>query len=76
LSKNSDMTAVIQEKINVKPVKQERLFSFEEYLKKEEKAVDKHEFYNGKIIKMAGGKYRHNLISATCFTSYPNAIWC
>jgi Uma2 family endonuclease len=41
-----------------------KLYNFEEYLRREEKAVDKHEFYNGKIIKMAGGTHNHSEISA------------
>ncbi len=35
-------------------------YSFDEYLRKEEKALHKHEFYNGQIIKMSGAKFRHN----------------
>ncbi len=31
-----------------------KLYTFEEYLRREEKAVEKHEFYNGKIIKRGG----------------------
>ena len=32
-----------------------KLYTFEAYLRREEKAAEKHEFYNGKIIKMLGG---------------------
>ena len=29
-----------------------KLYSLQEYLKREEKSIEKHEFYNGKIVKM------------------------
>ena len=41
-----------------------KLYTFEEYLRREEKAVEKHEFYNGKIIKMPGGTDIHSKVSA------------
>ncbi|MBL7816624.1 MAG: Uma2 family endonuclease [Saprospiraceae bacterium] len=44
--------------------KSERLYSLREYLEKEEKSVYKHEFHNGKIIRMPGGKFNHNAISS------------
>lgn len=43
-------------------------YSFEEYLKKEEKSVSKHEFLNGIISPMPGAKAKHNQIAAQ-FTS-------
>jgi Uma2 family endonuclease len=42
----------------------EKEYSLAEYLAREEKSVHKHEFYNGKIVKMAGGKYGHNLVAS------------
>ena len=42
----------------------ERVYSAEEYLEMEERAVNKHEFLNGKIIEMAGAGHRHNQIAA------------
>jgi Uma2 family endonuclease len=44
-------------------IRQPKFYTFEEYLRREEKAVEKHEFYNGKIIKMAGGTHSHSEIS-------------
>lgn len=41
-----------------------KLYTFEEYLRREEKAAEKHEFYNGKIIKMPGGTDIHSKVSA------------
>ena len=38
----------------VKKIKIEKRYTFEEYLKKEEKIIEKYEFYNGQIIKMSG----------------------
>ena len=43
--------------------KQEFLFTLDEYLKKETRSVEKHEFYNGKIIPMPGGRSTHNEIA-------------
>ena len=44
--------------------KTERLYSLREYLAREEKSVYKHEFHNGKIVRMAGGKFKHNAIAS------------
>jgi Uma2 family endonuclease len=46
-----------------------KVYTFEEYLYREEKSVEKHEFYNGKIIKMAGGIDIHSEISANIVTA-------
>ncbi len=46
-----------------------KLYTFEEYLRREEKAAEKHEFYNGKIIKMAGGTHNHGEISANAISA-------
>jgi Uma2 family endonuclease len=40
----------------------EKRYSIEEYFALEEKAFDKHEFHNGKIIPMAGASIAHNQI--------------
>ena len=37
--------------------------SIDAYFKAEEKALEKHEFHNGIIIKMAGAKLQHNLLA-------------
>lgn len=39
-----------------------RIYTLEEYLRREEQTIEKHEFYNGQIIKMANSKFYHNLI--------------
>ena len=35
----------------IKKVRKPKVYTFEEYLRREEKAVEKHEFYNGKIVR-------------------------
>ena len=52
----------------------EKIYTVEEYLAMEEAAVEKHEFYNGKIIKMAGAKPNHNLIAGNIITALNNAL--
>jgi Uma2 family endonuclease len=38
--------------------------TIEEYLRREEAAVDKHEFHDGEILAMSGGTYKHSRINA------------
>ena len=47
----------------------EQQYTFEEYLKLEEKAEFKSEFWNGTIVAMAGGKPNHNKISNSIGTA-------
>jgi Uma2 family endonuclease len=51
----------------------ERLYTLAEYLRREERSEDKHEFYNGKIIKMPNAKFYHNLIAANIVRAIGNA---
>ena len=53
----------------------ERLYSVKEYLAFEERAKNKHEYYNGKIIKMPGASYRHNQITANIIAALINALY-
>jgi Uma2 family endonuclease len=39
-----------------------RRYSIAEYLRLEEKAVDRHEFHDGEILAMSGGSYSHSCI--------------
>lgn len=41
----------------------QKSYTLEEYLVREERAHYKHEFHNGKIIRMAGGKAKHSEIA-------------
>ncbi|MFN0035744.1 MAG: Uma2 family endonuclease [Saprospiraceae bacterium] len=58
----------------LKPEPIERLYTLEEFLKKEAKSIYKHEFYNGKIIPMSRAKAPHNAISGNVITALNNAI--
>jgi Uma2 family endonuclease len=49
-------------------------YTFEEYLRREEKSVEKHEFYNGKIIKMPGGTDIHSEIGVNIATTIKIAV--
>lgn len=42
----------------------DRTYTLDEYLAREIRSFSKHEFYNGKIIRIAGAKARHNQIAA------------
>ncbi|CAN5313578.1 hypothetical protein BH09BAC4_BH09BAC4_02600 [soil metagenome] len=42
----------------------EKKYTLDEYLTREARSLHKHEFYNGKIVRMAGAKARHNQIAA------------
>jgi Uma2 family endonuclease len=55
-------------------IRQPKVYTFEEYLRREEKAVEKHEFYNGKIIRMPGGTNIHSEISTNVVTAIKIAI--
>jgi Uma2 family endonuclease len=49
--------------------RQPKVYTFEQYLRREEKSIEKHEFYNGKIIKMPGGTDIHSEIAANVITA-------
>lgn len=53
----------------------QRKFSIEEYFDMESKALGKHEYYNGKIIKMAGADPIHNLIATLISTELNNLLF-
>lgn len=48
--------------------------SIEEYFSMENRSVEKHEFYNGKIVKMPGAKPIHNLIATNISTQLNNEL--
>lgn len=39
-------------------------YTLDEYLTREARLLYKHEFYNGKLVRLAGAKARHNQIAA------------
>jgi Uma2 family endonuclease len=47
-------------------------YSLEQYLEKEAKSIDKHEFINGQIIKMPYAKGPHNIIAANMMAQLIN----
>ncbi len=49
--------------------RRQRLFTEEEYLSLEEEAVEKSEFFQGKIYAMAGGSSNHSAISVNTLTA-------
>lgn len=52
----------------------EKRFTATQYLVSEEKSVNKHEFFNGKIIKMPGASHQHNQIAANIITGLNLAL--
>jgi Uma2 family endonuclease len=50
----------------------DKTYSIEEYLEIEDTSIEKHEFYNGKIKKMAGAKPAHNIIAANIIAQLVN----
>lgn len=49
-----------------------RRYTLEQYLEKEAKSIDKHEFINGQIIKMPYAKGPHNIIAANMMAQLIN----
>lgn len=49
--------------ISIEPKRKNKTYTLVEYLQKEAKSIHKHEFINGKIIKMPYAKGPHNLIT-------------
>jgi Uma2 family endonuclease len=58
----------------LKPKLPPRLFSLQEYLQKEEKAIERHEYFNGKIVKTPMAKGPHNIIAANILTAIKNGV--
>lgn len=58
----------------LKKEKVQKTYTLDEYLRREEKSVDKHEFYNGQIVKMANAKFYHNLTGQNVARSIGNAV--
>lgn len=54
--------------------KVQKTYTLDEYLRREEKSVDKHEFYNGQIIKMSNTKFYHNLTGQNVARTIGNAV--
>ncbi len=66
VQKKQKMVAVSK---NVRTLQKSKVYTFDEYLRREEKALEKHEFYNGQIIKVMGGTDVHSEISMNIGTA-------
>ena len=53
---------------------EKRLYTPEEYLTLEDKAIDKHEYRDGEIILMSGGTTNHNQITLNFCRKFPLTI--
>ncbi len=53
----------------------EKLYSIKEYLAFEDRAKNKHEYYNGKIIKMPAASYIHNQIAANIIAALITVLY-
>ena len=62
------------EALSKKKTKESKIYSLHEYLIREEKAIEKHEFYNGQIIKKLSSKFYHNLIASDITFAIGNEI--
>jgi Uma2 family endonuclease len=58
----------------LKKEKVKKTYTLDEYLRREEKSVDKHEFYNGQIVKMPNAKFYHNLTSGNVSAAIKIAV--
>ncbi len=53
---------------------QDRHYTIEEYLAYSEQALEKHEYYKGKIVKMSGATPIHNILAANIIYTLKTAI--
>lgn len=51
-----------------------RDYTIEEYLAMEAQAQEKHEYYNGKVVRMSGGTSLHNEIAANVIAALKNIL--
>lgn len=58
----------------LKPTKQPRRYTLEEYLRREEKSLERHEYYDGKIIRVPMARGPHNIIGANTITALNIAL--
>jgi Uma2 family endonuclease len=56
------MVAISNNRIDSVEMKEKR-YTINEYLRFEEHSMERHEFHNGKIIKMGNTKFYHNLVA-------------
>jgi Uma2 family endonuclease len=51
-----------------------KVYTLSEYLEREERSMEKHEFYNGTIVKIQNTKYTHNLVALNVACSLRNTL--
>lgn len=68
------MATAIFSPVSFESKRKSKTFTLAEYLQKEAKSIDKHEFINGKIIKMPYAKGPHNLITVNMIVQMDNAF--
>ncbi len=56
------------------PLAKKRRHTFAEYLRLEEQSDEKHEFWDGEIVAMAGGTYDHSLITTNLIRALGNKL--
>ena len=49
-------------------------YSVQEYFRREEKSLDRHEFHEGEILAMSGGTYHHSLVAANAIRELGNRL--
>jgi Uma2 family endonuclease len=52
----------------------QKRYTIQDYLEMDEKAIEKNEFYNGKIVQMSGGTVNHGLIATNFIIALGNAL--
>lgn len=58
----------------LKPAKQSRRYTLEQYLRREEKSLERHEYFDGTIIRVPMAKGPHNEITANTVTAIKIAV--
>ncbi len=74
MNKKTEMAITFLEKSDQSIRPAPKVYTLWEYLAREERAKEKHEFYNGIIVKMANAKFNHNLISLNTAYSLKIAV--
>lgn len=60
--------------VSEKKVSIDRIYSLEKYFQREEKALHKSEYHNGKIIRMPGGTFNHDVLGTKASTLLNNFV--
>lgn len=58
----------------LKPAKQARRYTLEQYLRREEKSLERHEYFDGTIIRVPMARGPHNEITANTVTAIKIAV--